>query len=754
VSTAVATRRIELGGRVQGVGFRPFVYRLACRHGVTGWVRNGAGTVEILASGRTAILDRFEADLLAEAPATARPVLLGCQETTEDGSSHFVIRASRNHGAHRHFLPPDLAPCPDCLAEIADPADRRYRYPFINCTQCGPRYSVIRQLPYDRAHTAMARFSLCTDCAAEYTSPAHRRFHAEPMACPVCGPECWFTAPATPTLKGDAALEATLAALRRGAIIAVKGVGGYHLFCDAASEASVGALRIRKHRPDKPLAILIPHDPARLAEWIEPDPETRAALCSPARPIVLAFRRPAAPLAQALAPGLNMVGVMVADSPLHHLLIEAFGAPLVATSANRSGAPMVTEPETAEQQLSTIADGYLHHNRPIERPVDDSVVRVIDRRTRTLRDGRGIAPIERNLPFRLAQPILAVGGHQKSTIALGFEDRVVISPHLGDLDNQAALALLARTAADLQALYAVRATRILTDAHPAYASTQWARDQALPIGQIYHHRAHASALAGELTMVDRPMLIFTWDGAGLGPDGTLWGGEALLGRPGAWRAVARFQPFRLQGGDRVGREPWRSAAALCWTQQITPPATLLPANAALARHAWDAALNCHLSSSVGRLFDAASALLGLGTHASFEGQGPARLETLAEPVTALPAHASSLPLDPENGILTADWSTLLAMLLNVGISPAERAARFHETLAQTALAIARTMRDIEAVTAIGLAGGVFQNRRLAERLLTLLREDGFTADLGSEIPCNDAGLSFGQIIEYGCRPNE
>ncbi|GAA5265892.1 hydrogenase maturation protein HypF [Acidiphilium sp. MT5] len=750
----MATRRIELGGRVQGVGFRPFVYRLACRYGVTGWVRNGAGTVEILASGRSAILDQFEADLLAQAPAIARPVLLGCHEEAADGSSDFVIRVSRTQGAHRHFLPPDLAPCPDCLAEMANPADRRFRYPFINCTQCGPRYSVIRQLPYDRAHTAMAGFTLCADCAAEYTSPTHRRFHAEPTACPVCGPQCWFAAPATPALKGNDALAATLAALRRGAIIAVKGVGGYHLFCDAASEPSVSALRARKHRPDKPLAILLPHDPARFADWIEPDPETLAALRSPARPIVLALRRPSAPLAQALAPGLNIVGVMLADSPLHHLLIEAFAAPLVATSANRSGAPMVTEPEGAEQELSSIADGYLHHDRPIERPVDDSVVRVIDHRARTLRGGRGIAPIERSLPFRLQQPILAVGGHQKSTIALGFDDRVVISPHLGDLDTQAALALLARTAADLQALYGVPATRILTDAHPSYASTQWARGQAMPTCPIYHHAAHASALAGELNRLDRPMLIFTWDGAGLGPDGTLWGGEALLGRPGAWRAVARFQLFRLQGGDRVGREPWRSAAALCWTQQITPPAPLLPANAALARQAWDAALNCHLSSSVGRLFDAASSLLGLGTHASFEGQGPARLETLADTAVALAAPPSPLPLDPQNGILTADWSTLLAMLLNDSISPAERAARFHETLAQTALAIARTMRDIEAVTAIGLAGGVFQNRRLAERLFALLRDDGFTADLGSEIPCNDAGLSFGQIIEYGCRPDE
>ncbi|MDD2876918.1 MAG: carbamoyltransferase HypF [Acidiphilium sp.] len=755
MSAPMATWRIDLGGRVQGVGFRPFVYRLACEHGLTGWVRNGAGTVEILASGDVTALDGFAVGLLAQAPATARPVLLDCRDAEADTnigrSDDFVIRASRTSGAHQHFLPPDLAPCKECLTELANPADRRYRYPFINCTQCGPRYSLIRRLPYDRANTSMAGFPLCADCAAEYANPAHRRFHAEPVACPVCGPQCWFVAPGAVGVVGDAALVAAITALRAGAIVAVKGVGGYHLFCDAASDTGVTALRRRKRRPDKPLAVLVPDDAGRLAAWVEFDEATATALRAPARPVVLAARQAGAPLAAALAPGLNTVGVMLADSPLHHLLIEAFGAPLVATSANRSGAPMVTEPAEAECLLGGIADAFLHHDRPIERPVDDSVIRVIDRLPRTLRAGRGAAPIERSLTFRLDVPVLAVGGHLKSTIALGFDDRVVISPHLGDLDDPAALALLARTARDLQALYGVRATYILTDAHPSYASTIWARGQGLRTMPIGHHAAHASALAGEIGTPDRTMLVFTWDGAGLGPDGALWGGEALLGRPGAWRAVARFERFRLQGGDRVGREPWRSAAAMCWGRGIAPPAPVLPADAELARRAWTAGLNCHESSAVGRLFDAASALLGLGTHTSYEGQGPARLEALADSSPAGPLQDKALPVSARDDCLIADWTPLLAMLLNASNPAAERAARFHETLAQTALAIARRVRSSDGVAAIGLAGGVFQNRRLAERLLTLLRADGFTADLGREIPCNDAGLSFGQIVEYGSR---
>jgi hydrogenase maturation protein HypF len=720
-------QRIILGGLVQGVGFRPFVYRLALRLGVTGWVRNRAGIVEICAQAEADTLAEFRAALLAEAPLAARPDLRAVTEAEFDGMG-FEIRGSVDAGEIQG-LPPDLAPCPDCLAEMADPGNRRYRYPFINCTQCGPRYSIIRALPYDRANTSMADFTMCPDCTAEYAGKVDRRFHAEPVACPVCGPSVRFG-----TVSGEAGIQTCLSTLRAGGIVAVKGVGGYHLLCDAADEEAVSRLRARKHRPEKPLALLLPED--MVGDYVTADDPALYAL---ERPVLLLRRKPGARLASGIAPGLGEIGVMLPASPLHARLAEGFGAALVATSANRSGEPMVTAEAQAEAELAGIADGFLHHNRRIERAVDDSVLRVIDGAARVLRAGRGRSPIEFLLPFRLAQPVLAVGGHMKSSIALGFGNRVVVSPHLGELDNPAACAAFEAMAADLQALYGVRAEMLIADAHAGYASTQWAKRQGLPVEIVWHHHAHASAVAGEFGGAE--MLVFTWDGVGLGEDGALWGGEALLGRPGAWRVVARMRRLRLQGGDAVAREPWRSGAAMCWQAGVIPPAWLAPE--ALAEAAWRRGLNCHESSAVGRLFDGASALLGLGRMASYEGQGPALLEALAGDISP----GEALPLAEMDGVLEADWTPLVPMLLDGAMPPGERAARFHAALAATGVAIARAV-DARVV---GLAGGVFQNRGLTEALLRGLRARGVAAHLGSRIPCNDAGLSFGQIIEFGAR---
>ena len=748
-------RRIELGGRVQGVGFRPFVYRLAQCHRVSGWVRNGLGTVEILAAAEPADLDRFADALLREAPPAARPVLLVAAPVEEAVGPGFAIRPSAASESGLECFPPDLAPCPDCLRELAGSADRRARYPFINCTQCGPRYSLIRRLPYDRANTAMAGFALCRSCAAEYGDPLNRRFHAEPVACPDCGPQCWFDNGTAESAAGEAAIGATIAALRRGEIVAVKGVGGYHLFCDAADEAAVGVLRRRKRRPDKPFAVLFPEDKRLLDACVAADGAALAELRGPARPILLLDRKPQAPLAPSIAPGFGTVGAMLADSPLHHLLAEGFGAPLVATSANRSGEPMLTDEQQAAMSLAGIADAFLHHDRPIERPVDDSVLRVVDGAPRVIRGGRGLCPIERTLPFRLSEPVLALGGHMKSTIALGFGDRVVISPHLGDLDDPRALAGFARMAADLQSLYGVSPRLLLVDAHPGYASALWARERARTRGletvPVWHHHAHAGALAGELAPDGAPILVFTWDGVGLGPDGTLWGGEALLGRPGTWRRVARLRPFRLQGGDAAGREPWRSAASMCWERGIAPPAWLLPdTGRAMIHAAWQRGLNCHVTSAAGRIFDAAASLLGLCRVASFEGQGPALLEALADTACEAESSAAPLPLrEAADGVLEADWAAALPGLFDATVPKPSRAAWFHATMAATALAIAEAMRGRHGVATVGLAGGVFQNRRLTEHIMHGLRAVGFEALLGSAIACNDAGLSFGQIIEHG-----
>ncbi|MDR3504736.1 MAG: carbamoyltransferase HypF [Acidocella sp.] len=720
----MACERIVLGGVVQGVGFRPFVYRLAQQLGVAGWVRNSAGVVEICAAATPEVLDDFRTALLAEAPAAARPELRAVSPGEFTGTGFTILDSTA--GETVQGLPPDLAPCPDCLAEMAAPG-RRHRYPFINCTQCGPRYSIIRALPYDRANTTMAEFPLCPACAAEYENPADRRFHAEPVACPDCGPRLRFGA-----LEGEAALAACLTVLRAGQIVAVKGVGGYHLFCDAADEAALARLRARKHRPEKPLALLLPE--TRVLDYVVAD---NPALHLPSRPILLLEKRPG--LLDALAPGLTELGVMLPDSPLHHLLAEGFGAALVATSANRSGEPMVTDEAQAEAELAGIADGFLHHDRRIERAVDDSVLRIIDGAPRLLRAGRGVSPIEMKLPFTLDRPVLALGGHMKSTIALAWGDKAVISPHLGELDNAPAQAAFARMAADLQALYGVRAEVLIADAHEGYASTRWARAQGLPVETVWHHHAHASAVAGEYGGAE--MLAFTWDGVGLGPDGALWGGEALLGRPGSWRVAARLRRLRLQGGDAVSRAPWRAAAAMCWHTGIAPPEGLMPE--ALAHTAWTRGLNCHESSAVGRLFDGAAALLGLCHTASYEGQGPALLEALAGPFP----DAVHLPMHEVGGIWEADWASLVPMLLDDTLPKSERAARFHAALAATGVEITRLV----GAKTVGLAGGVFQNRKLAESLLARLRAAGITAHLGRRIPANDAGLSFGQVIEFGAR---
>lgn len=720
----MACERITLSGVVQGVGLRPFVYHLAQKLGVAGWVRNAAGVVEICAAATPEVLAEFRAALLAEAPAAARPEIQAIAPAAFTGTGFTILDSAA--GEMVQGLPPDLAPCPDCLAEMAAPG-RRHRYPFINCTQCGPRYSIIRALPYDRANTTMAAFPMCAACAAEYANPADRRFHAEPVACADCGPRLRFG-----TAEGEAALQACLAALRAGRIVAVKGVGGYHLLCDAADEAAVATLRARKHRPEKPLALLLPE--ARVMDYVVADDP---ALHLPGRPIVLLEKRPGLP--EALAAGLAELGVMLADSPLHHLLAEGFGGALVATSANRSGEPMVTDETQAEVELAGIADGFLHHDRKIERAVDDSVLRIIDGAPRILRAGRGLSPIEMPLPFTLERPVLALGGHVKSAIALAWGDRAVISPHLGELDNAPAQAAFARMAADVQALYGVRAELLIADAHAGYGSTRWARAQGLPVESVWHHHAHASALAGEYGGAET--LVFTWDGVGLGQDGTLWGGEALLGQPGAWRLAARLKRLRLQGGDAVAREPWRSGAAMCWHAGIAPPEGLVPNT--LAHAAWARGVNCHESSAAGRLFDGAAALLGLCRNASYEGQGPAMLEALAGPLP----DATPLPLHEAEGEWEADWGPLVPMLLDETLPSAERAARFHAALAATAAEIARLV----GARTVGLSGGVFQNRKLAEALLTRLRAAGITAHLGLKIPANDAGLSFGQVVEFGAR---
>lgn len=752
VPTDACCVRLRIGGRVQGVGFRPFVFGLAQRMGVTGSVRNVGAEVEIEAAAQRTVLDAFVGALIAEAPAVAQPRILALGPATANDVSDFRIEGSVGDARSHARLAPDFDTCSQCLDELRDPRDRRFRYPFINCTQCGPRYTLITALPYDRARTAMGAFPLCAVCLAEYRSPAERRFHAEPLACPTCGPKLHYRAATQIENETQAALAAAVNTLRSGGIVAVKGVGGYHLLCDACDDDAVARLRSRKQRPHKPLAVLFGCSGAdeleQLHRHCHVHPAAAAQLRDPVRPVVLLPRRKevaisagAGTLAPLVAPGLDYIGCLLPYSPLHHLLSSDFGSPLVATSANVTGEPVFTDEADAEARLTRIADAFLHHDRPILRPADDSVIHLAAREARTLRLGRGLAPLEWDAALSFSEPVLAVGGHIKNTVALGWDQRLVISPHIGDLDSPRSRDLFARTIADLQTLYGVRARYCVHDMHSGYASSRWAAASGLTTIAVQHHCAHAAALAGEYPQEPR-WLVFTWDGTGLGDDGTLWGGEALLGRPGAWRRVASLRPFFLPGGDRAGRQPWRSAAALCWEADLPCPTGLVPDP--LVRGAWERRLNSPQSSAAGRLFDAAAALLGLVRETSFEAQGPMLLEAVAEPDRA------PMPLrwNQDNaGIWRCDWAPLLPMLCDGERSPGERAGRLHASLAGTLCDIARTLRSNHGDFAVGLSGGVFQNRHLLERAVTALTACDLRTYVPARVPCNDGGLSFGQLVE-------
>jgi len=755
-------RFILLSGHVQGVGFRPFVYRLAMEHGITGWIENRMGQVAIHAQGTRANLRRFELDILRQAPPHSTPVIHSIHDAENIATEGFEIRKSRPNRLRDTRtdirLVPDLPVCGQCRIELKDQSDRRYRYPFTNCTQCGPRYTIITALPYDRINTSMHAFPMCADCTAEYQDISNRRFHAEPIACPVCGPVLEYHHRETRIVENDAAIRAVVNDLGEGRIIAVKGIGGYHLLCDARNDDAVKRLRMAKHRPHKPLAIMLPGN-NRLGQWgIGIQDIHREILGNPVHPIVLATVYPDTCLSNEIAPGLQEIGVMLPYSPLHEIILEDFGFPVVATSANLSGEPVLTEAQDVETRLGTVADSFLHHNRGIQRPADDPVYRVIDTVARPLRLSRGNAPLERELPFSLPQPLLATGGHMKNTVALAWDRRIVLSPHIGDLDSARSRDVFTQVIADLQALYHVQATRIITDAHPGYASTRWAKQQGLPLLSVPHHHAHASAVAGEYSH-ETDWLVFTWDGVGLGADpdagpGTdqaLWGGEAFLGRPGAWRHAASMREFRLPGGEKAGREPWRSALAMLWENDLewNPDSGHAPANIDMLRIAWENRLNCPRTSAVGRLFDGAASLLNLLQTSSFEGQGPMYLEAIAEKCTLEPPE---LPLHPDaNKVLRADWSALLSLLRDPSIPAAHRAWLFHRSMADTLLQQACRLRDIHGDFAVGLGGGVFQNRLLSELSLDLLRANGFRAYLPEAIPVNDGGLCYGQMIEAGYR---
>lgn len=746
-----SARKIILSGKVQGVGFRPFVFSQAKNLDLTGWVKNCMGTVEIFIQGSTNNIDIFLVNLLNKNPPLSKPLIESNLSVEIQSLNEFNILESEASTNSNISIPTDLFLCKECLEEMNDPHDRRYLYPFINCTQCGPRYSLIKKLPYDRVNTSMVKFDLCVDCKDEYENPLDRRFHAEPVACEKCGPSLSFKSSEVESINNTRlSLENSLSVLQQGKILAVKGIGGYHLMCDATNSSALRRLRDNKKRPHKPLAIIFPEsvkDSFSIAEqYVILSKQDKDFLLQPSRPILLVKLKPDTALSELISPGLNQIGMMLPYSPLHHLILNKFNRPLVATSANLSGEPVLIDNTEVEQRLKQVADAFLHHNREIVRPADDPVYRTIAMQPRPIRLGRGISPLEITLPFELERPVLAVGAQMKNTITLAWGNRAVISPHIGEMQSVRSLQVFEKTIKDLQLLYNVNIQQIICDAHSGYTTSRWAQKQPYPIHSVYHHHAHASAAYFE-SNTNEEMIVFTWDGTGLGEDGSLWGGETLLGKPGHWKRVASMRPFNLPGGDKAGREPWRSAAAVCWeTGRDLNPLKIdgVKIDTELLKQAWQQKINTPQSSSVGRLFDAAAALCNIQAQVSYEGQAAMEFEAIckkAEPII-------ELPLKHIDNCYISDWEPLIDMLQDLSISINQRSALFHGSLALNILNQAKAIRDEFAIDKVSFSGGVFQNKQLTECALNLLETNGFKVSIPKVIPMNDAGISFGQLIEF------
>ena len=762
----IAARQLELSGKVQGVGFRPFIYQLAVKQKLNGWVRNCLGTVEIHIQGEASAVNRFVDEILLQKPSLAQPeVIADCSVDVIKNCAHFEILPSQQHTQANISVPTDLFMCDQCRVEMNDPDNRRHNYPFINCTQCGPRYSLIQRLPYDRTSTSMNAFSLCHECLTEYKDPNDRRFHAEPVACAECGPFVYFQESTadyslpniqknsvnSKALINETAIRATLDALLKGKIIALKGIGGYHLVCDAGNNAAVQLLRQRKKRPHKPLALMFPEvagNPFALAEnYVVLNQQQKSFLMGAERPVLLVDKLQDEKLSGLISPGLNEMGIMLPYSPLHHLLLNGIFRPLVFTSANISGEPVFTDETEVVKKLRHIADAFLHHNRKIVRPVDDSVYKFIAAKPRPIRIGRGVTPLELNLPFELSSPVIAVGAQMKNTITLAWKNRAVVSAHIGEMQSVRSMQVFKQTITDLQALYGVRAQHIICDSHPGYSTSRWANEQALPVSRVLHHHAHASAAYYECATRQK-VICFSWDGVGFAGEGIFAGGETFLGKPGAWKKVASMRPFNLPGGEKNAREPWRSAVSLCWQSGIEyrNAAQVDP----LIKLAWQKKINTNQFTSVGRLFDAAAALSGLREKTSYEGQAAMELEAQCESTLVCESHRGFIKLAQKmnQGIIETDWQALVEVMQNEHLTMTCRAQLFHNALASSILEQAKWIRAAHNIDQVCFSGGVFQNKLLTEQAMALLTEEGFRVHYPEQLPLNDAGISFGQVMEF------
>lgn len=751
-------RRLTVHGTVQGVGFRPYVYRLARERGLSGWVRNTGGGVEIEVEGDPAAVDSFVRVLEASPPPLARIDELVAAFTAPEGAGEFVVLESRPGAGSEPPLPvgPDAATCDACLRELRDPDDRRHGYAFINCTDCGPRFTIIRSLPYDRPRTTMAAFELCGECRAEYEDPDDRRFHAEPVACPACGPQLRLESRGEVVEGPSDPLEAAAALLESGGILAVKGLGGFQLACDASDAAAVGRLRARKDRDAKPFAVMV-HDLAAARRLCRVTAAEAELLEGPRAPIVLLERRcggaeagPASTVAEAVAPGLDTLGVMLPYSPLHHLLLERVGRPLVMTSGNRSGEPITAADDEARERLGGIADAFLLHDRPIASRYDDSVARVDGGGAMVLRRARGYAPEPIRLPLSTELPGMAVGAQLKGAFCVVRGCHAFASQHLGDLGEAASAAHFAGTIDLYRRLFRVEPAWVAHDLHPDYASTRFAEGLPQEVRRVgvQHHHAHVVSCLAEHGRMG-PALGVCFDGAGYGPDGTVWGGELLLAYWRGYRRIGRLHHLSMPGGDAAAREPWRMAAAAlvatfgsqadALTDRLFGgvPAERRAPVLAMARRG----IHAPLTSSAGRLFDAVAALAGVRDHNRYEGHAAMELEAKIEPGET---GAYPLPQDPDG---VWDSTALIAAVVDDvarGTDAGRIAARFHNGLAAGVAAACGRAREETGVGVVVLTGGCFQNRRLTERARSILETDGFEVLTHRRVPPNDGGIALGQ----------
>jgi len=736
----VGRRIFRIRGTVQGVGFRPFVYRTARELGLRGRVWNDADGVVIDAEGSDEELDALVQRVRESPPPRARVESIDAEDAPPLGQGPFAIGPSDSLPPASARVSPDLATCPACLAEMGDPHDRRAAYPFINCTDCGPRYSIVRDVPYDRSRTTMSGFVMCDACRAEYDDPGSRRFHAQPNACPACGPRI--------SIEGAAGepVGAAVAALRRGAVLAVKGLGGFHLACDAGNEVVVARLRERKGRRDKPFAVMFP-DLEALSREVEANDEARAVLTGALRPIVLLPRKPEGRLAPSVAPGLRELGAFLPYTPLHHLLMRGFGGPLVMTSGNLTEEPIASTNDEARRRLAAIADVFLPHDRDIHMRADDSVVRVTLGRERVLRRARGHVPEAVDLGFE-APPLLAVGADLKNALCLTAGSAAILSQHVGDLETYEAACFFEEVRANLERLFRVRPEYVAHDLHPGYHSTGLARRTGLPAVGVQHHHAHiASCLADNGRR--GPVIGVAWDGTGYGPDHTVWGGEFLIADFASFERRGRIRPVPLPGGDAAVREPWRMAVSHLLTAGLSTAGVRHPRRATVEAMVREG-VNAVPTSSAGRLFDAVASLAGVRDVTSYEGQAAMELEAIA---AAGAAEAYELPV-VAHGILELDPRPLIAAVVQDrerGVPAPAISARFHASLAGAIAATCERIREDTGLATVALSGGCFQSRLLTILTHEALTRAGFEVLLHARVPPNDGGIALGQAAVAGWR---